>query len=364
MICSKKDSFSRQWTDGFRRRAHMMQIPVSGSVALNHLCNMDCCHCYLSDGQRADVNMRSGDAIKNDIKEWVEAGCLYLLITGGEPMLHPDFVDIYRFACEQGLIVTVFCNGSMVGDEELAVFREFPPRKVEVSLYGASPEIHDRVTGVHGSHEEAWKGVHRLREAGIPLVLKTVLLTLNKHELMSMKGQAEKLDIPFRYDCDVFPRIADRQTKPVQYRVGAEESVAYDAADRARMQEWRMALNRSKDLHIDPNVLYSCGAGRTGFHCEPDGAYSPCLLLSHKYVYQRDAAETFGEIWSRMNSDMSEKRRISSLGEDPETIGLCTHCPAVNYLETGCEETASSFSLESVERRYDLLKESMKEEKS
>ena len=70
------------------------------------------------------------------IDEITEAGCLSLLITGGEPLLRHDFSEIYRHAKKSGLLVTVFTNGTLITPAVIELFADLPPQIVEISLYG------------------------------------------------------------------------------------------------------------------------------------------------------------------------------------------------------------------------------------
>lgn len=68
------------------------------------------------------------------INQFVENGTIYLTITGGDPLLHPDFCAIYEYAIKRGLIVTVFTNASLLTLDMLKLFVKYPPRRVEVTF--------------------------------------------------------------------------------------------------------------------------------------------------------------------------------------------------------------------------------------
>ena len=117
------------------------------------------------------------------IDEIAAAGCLWLLYTGGEVFLRPDFLDIYTRAKGQGLLITLFTNATLITPEIADVLAARPPFSIEVTVYGRSREVYERVTRVPGSYDRCLKGIERLRERGLPLKLKTMALTLNRHEL-------------------------------------------------------------------------------------------------------------------------------------------------------------------------------------
>ena len=180
----------REYLLNLKKRIEHRRVPLSGDLAITHRCNLKCVHCYLGlkrrDAQltRKELNTAQFLSIIDDL---VQAGCLFLLITGGEPLIREDFDEIYRYAKTRGLLVTVFTNGTLVNDQILRVFEEFPPWMVEVSLYGATAATYEEVTGVKGSYKKCLSGIERLVERKINLTLKTVLMSLNRHEFSGMQ---------------------------------------------------------------------------------------------------------------------------------------------------------------------------------
>jgi len=99
-------------------------------VALTHRCNLRCVLCYRG---ASDLQARAGShsateraemttgQVLSVISEVARAGCLFLLITGGEPLLWSDSAEVYRFARSQGFLVTVFTNGPLVSDETVSI---------------------------------------------------------------------------------------------------------------------------------------------------------------------------------------------------------------------------------------------------
>ena len=332
------------WLGRLRRRAAAVRQPLSASLELTRRCNLKCRHCYLCDQalQRAERGCeRDTASVLKSLDEWTEAGVLNLLITGGDPMVRKDFAEVYRHAAELGLRVTVFCDGILVTDRIVALFRELPPRKVEISIYGATAETYESVTRVPGSQARAWQGIHRLHRNGIRIALKTMLLTLNAHELDAMAAQAEALGCRFRYDAALFPCLSGGDAEPLDYRVAPEAVVAHDLATPDRRRRWAAAIRRLRDQPAGESV-YACGAGATYFHMDPYGNFSPCLMAAHYRYPGRDRA--FRDVW---RDDLIEVRRRKRTRGDTclagALRGACTHCPAFNYLETGDEEAESDY---------------------
>ena len=352
----RTDAASIEWTLGFRARAHRSRTPVSATLELTGRCNLHCQHCYLGSQEEQHARLteeRDTVAVKASLAEWADAGCLYLLITGGDPMMRGDFAEIYRFACELGMLVTVFCDGILVNESVIELFKEFPPRKVEISIYGATAETYEAVTRVPGSHARAWKGIQALHRNGIRLGLKTVLLTLNEFEVEAMEDQARSLGVPFRTDAAVFPCLTNPSNAPLDFRVPPEKVVAHDLATPERRQQWADKLEQTAALP-DDDSLYPCSAGATGFYSDPFGNLSPCLMTTH-YRSEPDG-RSFREVWNTDLSVIRQKRRTTSDScLSGQLRGACTHCPGMNYLETGDEERESDYMKTTARLRYHAI---------
>ncbi len=354
MICPMADQTTAEWTSGFRARAAKARTPVAVTLELTRRCNLRCAHCYLGDQaghHRQKDRELSSEAVKAALSEWVEAGCLYLTITGGEPVLRTDFAEIYRHARELGMVVTVFSNGTLVEDSVVGLFRELPPRKVEISLYGATSGIHDAATGVPGSHARAWEGIRRLRAGGIRLVLKTLLMKANLHEFEAMARQAAEIGAGFRHDAAIFPRLADGSAAPLALRVSPEEAVRADMATPERRRMWREKIEKTA-AHPEDARLYTCSAGLTAFHADPYGALSPCLMASNFSL--PSGGQPFRELWADGLAEIRTRLRRQAGGCSRGALrGACTHCPAFNRLETGDEERESDYMAKTTLLRFE-----------
>ena len=147
--------------------------------------------------------MNGSSAWLRSSASWIEvtdAGCLWLLLTGGEPLLRRDFLDIYTYAKRKGLILTLFTNGTLITPRIADYLAEWRPFNIEITLYGATQETYERVTGIPGSYARCRRGIDLLLERKLPLNLKTMVMTLNHHELDQMKSLAASLGVQFRFD--------------------------------------------------------------------------------------------------------------------------------------------------------------------
>lgn len=352
MTCAAQTE-SREWTTEFRARAARERLPIAATLELTRRCNLRCIHCYLGD-QAAQQRLKDRElgaaAVKAALSDWAEAGCLYLTITGGEPLLRPDFPGIYRRARELGLVVAVFTNGTLATDGIVELFRGFPPRKVEISLYGATADTHDGVTGVPGSHAAAWAGIRRLQAGGIRVVLKTILMKSNLAEFEALEKQAAEIGAGFRHDSAILPCLHGGSRAPLALRVSPEDAVRADMATPGRRAMWREKIEKTARRPAGDR-LYACSAGLTAFHADPFGGLAPCVMAENHRC--DPAGRAFRDVWAgELAAIQSRKRTRGDSGLAGDMRGACAHCPAFNRVETGDEELESDFARRTTRLRY------------
>ena len=222
----------------FHEKIGNLRLPLSGSIEVTRRCNLQCAHCFLNlpaaDRSAREHELSLGEW-RDIIDQIVAEGCLWLLLTGGEPLLRPDFLDLYTYAKQKGLFITLFTNGTLITPAIADHLARWRPFAVEITVYGRTEETYEAVTGVPGSYERCVQAIHLLRDRKINLTLKTMVTRLNRHELAGMKDWATGLGLTFRYDAVLSPRIDGSRT-PCTLRVPPEEVVALDIRGRSEVQ--------------------------------------------------------------------------------------------------------------------------------
>lgn len=344
-----------QYLEQFNEKALRLRIPLSGSIDLTHRCNLRCVHCYLgpqSAVHEAPKHEMGTHKLLSVIDEITKAGCLFLVLTGGEPLLRTDFTTIYRHSKSKGLLVTVFTNGTLIDDHIIELFADMPPHTVEISLYGASARTYEKITGVRGSYEKCMGGITRLLERGIDVRLKTILMLPNRHELLDMEKMAKECGVRFRFDAAIFPRLNGDKT-PLSLRVSSEEAVEKELSDSERLRQWKDFLGRYRELPVSEN-LYKCGAGLTSFHIDPYGNLMPCLMTTAHRFDLSDSA--FLAVWNDDIVRVREKRtEIDFICNKCENQIVCGYCPAFFILENGSEDIHSEYLCSMGKQRFQRI---------
>jgi radical SAM protein with 4Fe4S-binding SPASM domain len=357
MECAQTDWLSdKEYLQQFNRKVAEQRVPLSGSIDLTHRCNLRCVHCYLGDRE----SVRGNGKQELDTAQWIsiidqitDAGCLNLLITGGEPLLRKDFNEIYCHAKTKGLLVTVFTNGTMITEGILELFQDLPPRAVEISLYGATAVTYEKITGVEGSFEQCLRGIQSLLDHRINLKLKTILMTLNRHEFYDIETMAKEYGVKFRFDAAIFP-CTDGDKSPLGLRVSPEEAIEREFSDGDRSRQWRDFFERMQGFSL-PDRLYNCGTGLTSFHVDPYGRLQPCLMVTNLRYNLLEGS--FMEGWRDVIPRVRERKAGAAyVCNKCDKMTLCGFCPGFFELENGAEDIFSEYLCALGKCRFEAIR--------
>ena len=123
--------------------------PFTGGFELTSKCNLKCVHCYLQD-YKAE-HLLSTSEIISIIDKLYEKGVLFLYFTGGEILTRNDFSEIYIYTKKKGFIVELLTNATLITQEHIDIFNEYPPANISISMYGKDENTYRKVTNTQGS---------------------------------------------------------------------------------------------------------------------------------------------------------------------------------------------------------------------
>ncbi len=292
------------------REATRACVPLTASAELTLSCNIRCVHCYNFDRNlpRPQAgNELSFDEWKRVFRELKEAGTLYLGLTGGEAMVHPRFWDLLDEAAALRFAVTVLTNGTLLTEEACGRLAEVPAVAcVSLSVYGATPAVHDAITRSRGSWERTVRGAERMRERGVSVELKFVVLKGNAHEVGGMNELADRLGLAPHFDTTITGRYDG---------TGGSLATRIDIPTVAEIYRGPLRPQLSKR---DPDA-FLCKCARTNCAIFSSGDVTPCIAVPLAAGNVRK--QSFGEIWR--NAEFF--RRIRSL--HLEDFRTCAPCP-------------------------------------
>lgn len=269
-------------------------IPIKGALELTYRCNLRCKHCYgMMDSPLKEMDYNTIARILDEIKK---AGCLWLLVTGGEPLIRRDFLKIYTYAKQQGFLVTIFTNATLITAELARLFAMYRPFMIEVSMYGFSKHTYELVTTGGGSFYDTLNGIGLLRAYNIPFRIKMPVLNINKNDLGKVKKFADSLRVDFRCDPIIHPRI-NGDMSPYKYAVSLKGikimDREYSNSQITTCGEAKINLLLQKKRYI----YFSCGAGMNFFSINPYGQLKLCMLSG--YPSYNILQNSFNKGWKR-----------------------------------------------------------------
>lgn len=262
-----------KWKPKFFSDAPDTRFPWACQWELTCRCNLKCVMCY-TDCFNTPERIRqelSTQEIFRILGELQEAGCMEIVFTGGEPMSRPDFMEIYDEAHRQGFFITLFTNGTLITPPIADHWAVARPKSVEISLHGISREVFEGVTQIPGSLQRCLSAIQLLINHGIPVVLKTVGLPLNKGEVLAIKRYAESLgtDVQWKFGQYMRDDLA-RSGAPSRFQLSEEE--LWDI----EKQDPDLCKAKSEEIPRAEQDKTSCGGGKRKFHIDAYGQLQLC----------------------------------------------------------------------------------------
>lgn len=344
-----------------RRRASVEGIPLHATLELTRRCSIRCVHCYvLPNAKPPETELSTADWLAL-AREAADAGCYSMLLTGGEPLLRKDFADIYLGIRNMGVHVMIFTNATRVDERIVEILRSAQPMGIEVTVYGATPETYKRVTGRGEFYDDAMRGIARMRKAGLPVRLKTVLMQDNRHEFEAIRALAAEGERPVRFDSVIQPRFpGDKEM--LRLRVPPAEVVELEFSAVPELAgQWRDLRKRYEKRTAAPTgtPLYTCAAGIISFYVTAQGQMQPCVAASRYAVrYERGKLR---DAFRTMRQAVRAPR--APVGYECTTCAdrlFCGSCPPVAELETGDETNTCAYACAIAHLRARRLAEEAK----
>lgn len=339
-------------------KADKYGIPLGGTFELTPLCNMDCkmCYIHLYPGQLKEPML--------SVKEWLELGrqakeqgMLFLLLTGGEPFLRSEFKEIYCGLHEMGLILSINTNGTLIDEETVRWLSDFPPSRVNITIYGASNETYGKLCGNPKGFDQVMNGIHLLKEAGIEVKLNYSVTPQNAEDLYEVKKIAIKEKLFMQISTYMYPPLrkgedlvgSNNRFSPQKAADYMALAYYYDIGPKAFIHNVEQAdytqelldciIPRSSSVDGEREHL-RCRAGLSTFWMTWNGKMTPCGMMDRPAVDVRKAG--FKEAWKVILQE-TKKILMPSKCTGCELKDICKVCAAMVLTETGGFDTVPEY---------------------
>jgi len=318
-------------------RAAAAAQPISVHLELTYACRWRCVFCY--NARHHDLAGLSGDDWIGTLDELRSLGTLWVTLTGGDPVEHPEFLRIAQAARDRAFGLRIFTNGALVDVSMAGSIARLNPLSVELSIHGATATTHDLATRRAGSFAELTTAVEHLVGSGVRVVLKTPVTRLNEDTIDDIAAFAARHDVELRLDVTLSPRD-DGNPSPLGYRTSSS------GAERvyARLR----AAGELRPLERAPGAP-TCGLGQSTMAIDPEGNVYPCIQWRGESL-GNVREQALGDLWRR--SPVREQVvRISRAANDRllesgAPLSEFRFCPGLARLETGDPTKASDSHLE------------------
>ncbi|MGM9643437.1 MAG: radical SAM/SPASM domain-containing protein [Eubacteriales bacterium] len=341
----------RGLSDYLAQKALSLNLPLSGTFELSPVCNFSCKMCYVRKTQkevrespRGILTLADWRRIAQDAKK---AGTLYLLLTGGEPLLWPDFWTLYEELIDMGFLVSVNTNASLIDAEAIERFKKRPPQKINVTLYGVNDDTYMRLCSAKQVFSQVDRAIRSLIENRITVKINCSLTPENACDLDSIVDYAKERGSGLTVATYMFPPIRrDSTCFGKNERFTPEESARYLLRyfERDRDPEsYRNYLQSIVDGCIEPPGLdegcidpvdgkIRCRAGRSSWWITWDGWMLPCGMMQEPKADLKE--QSFDSSWQSV-VEMAADMQLSGVCNNCPNSNICHSCAAISYAETG-----------------------------
>lgn len=334
----------RDTSDFFYEYNHNHPTIHGCQIEVNNKCNERCIHCYIP--HQFKTKRLSFEQISKVLHELHDMGTLSLTLSGGECLMHPDFADILRLACNLDFSITVLSNLTLLTEEMVQVFKEVNLSLVQTSLYSMVPEEHDHITAVPGSFVKTKAAIEKLVAANVPVQISCPTMRTNFRTYKEVLKYAHSLRCKAQTDFIMMAR-SDFSTDNLSERLSLEETkqlirdmIETDVDYDALMSEYTPRdLEKEKDLPV-------CGVAVDNICLGANGEYYPCSGWQGMPVGTIDTP--LKDLWE--NSPQLQYLRSIKKGSFPKCMtcrnrDFCAACLVRNFNESGgdCMKVSKHF---------------------
>ena len=356
-------------------KASRQRIPISGTFELSPICNFDCRMCYVRQTVEQVTNhhrkMMTLEQWKALADEAAKRGMIYLLLTGGEPFLWPDFWELYEYLVKKGFVLTINSNGSLIDDKAVERLKEMPPSRINITLYGGCEETYQRLCRCKNGFHRVDHAVRKLTEAGILVKLNCSLTPYNVCDLEKMIAYAEERKLILEINSYMFPPLRKDPERVGENDRFTPEEAAYWHLEKYRLQygekRYVQLLEGIKNGLIEPMGLdeycydpvdgkVNCRAGKASFWVTWDGYLLPCGMMPEPQI---DLLKVeFEKAWNNL-VEMTSKITLSGICKQCNNRGICHSCAAMAIAETGEFQKVPKYLCEMMESMQKIAKEKL-----
>lgn len=328
-------------TDDLWLRAKRERIPLTGFFELTPLCNFRCRMCYVRLDHSEVLQfgrIHSGDEWVSVAEQAVQMGTYAITLTGGEPLTHPDFEQIYTELSRRGIMVSLLSNGSLLSERHMKLFIDYPPSRIRFTLYGASNETYGRLCGCDDGFDRVMRAARLVKDAGLPLSFSYTETTENLSDYDAVMDIARDFDVPIMVGSDINRSVRVAHDEADQLRVSLDKRRVPSGKDNNIRRTESDVLSRAVSEGLVTGAFSKCRIYRTAFFINWNGNMENCSPMS--WCKCRPFEDGFAAAWEELQNKLSMIKLPRKCVGCPD-VQFCAACPGLRNAETGTPEGIS-----------------------
>jgi len=319
--------------DRMEDKARRKRLPFRAVFEVTYKCNHECVHCYVrEDKSKKEMTTKEVFYV---LDELAANGCFLLGLSGGEPFLRDDFLDILAYAHRKCFSIVLLTNGSLIDEKTVKFLKNISLRKIDITILGGTEQTFDSITGVKRSFRRVMHGLDLLTKEGLTVALKCIMLKENLHEFSQMQKIINKYGKrAMRFDYTIHAAL-NGDKKPLNHRIKAEEGE----------ELWARIGMEDTDYGKNADRFFDCSAGSHSCGIDPYGYISACPTLPYPKYSILEKGLKYG--WDKA-CEFIDTYKPGKEYECPQCDlkDYCNACPAYSYLATGNLDLCPPFQKE------------------
>jgi len=321
-------------------------FPIHPVWEVTSACNLNCKHCHASGGrQMADeLTTEEGRGLIRQIAAIDEFRMLVL--SGGEPLVRPDIIELVSYASGLGLEISIATNATLITPEMASKLKKAGAVNVAIGLDGATENTHDAIRSTPGCFKQTMRGIEATKDAGLALQINITMMKHNYHEIPALLDMTNEFgaDIVLLYNLvpegrgregeielsrdqfqDIIEFVSERQRTIVPI-VEPTCSPQYWAYLMSKFNENGNGHKEHKPGRLATFAFKGCAAGNGLCYVKPNGEVWPCPFVPVSGGNIRNMP--LKEIWESSEVFVNLKTRDNLKGECGRCINksICGGC--------------------------------------
>lgn len=345
-------------------KATINRVPINGILELTPHCNMQCNMCFvqLTTSESSKLgSLKSGNEWIRMAEDMRKHGTLFVLLTGGEPLTHPDFKQIYLALKDMGMIITINTNGTLIDEEWADFFQKYPPRRINITLYGKNEESYDKLCHYPKGYDKTIYAIELLQKRNVSLKINGSITPDNYKDVDDLISVAKERNLYWKFDTYMYPASKERS-----HAFNSASRLTPEKAAQVRVEIMKKQYSREEFLNhvrhcqdcIENSITENnpmeiqCRAAKSSFCINWQGKMRPCVMMNNpEYpVFESD----FSFSWKKMVDDMS-KITMSNKCNMCDYKNICTTCAACAYWEGGAFDALPEYMCVYTKETYRLM---------